>query len=322
MRGPFNDGNIYDQTYGRVTIFEPTPEQHDELSMLVVDGREFATNVALWDRLQAEHVQRLMSERAEQAEAEERAAAQSGDDDAAPAEDFTEPETSGDDDGPAIDRETENPLPAPTGCEKSATDALELAWGIYRWKIAQLRWLIPAYLKRAGMSDLLRIFVLLHCCYERFDDGSQVLDECLGELGLRKRTDDYANMVLARLAECNVDGLVAEVLGRHFYTDREGPVADVPEEAVEMIASLLAIELPQDWARGDILAGPAYFDLHTPDQLQAIAKEVHADLGGCKRKADMVAKLVAALPSRDEIGNICEGIPIPREIVKAKRPKV
>ena len=107
----------------------------------------------------------------------------------------------------------------------------------------------------------------------------------------------------------------------------------VDSEEVQAIADMLDIDLVEAWQAGDVPSPQGYFDLHTKEQLLAIAKEVkvsevllgleeaqqvtQADLAKMS-KSNLVATLMSAMPTRESVE---AGIAMPKEIARAKQPR-
>jgi ParB/RepB/Spo0J family partition protein len=284
------DGMVWLPQRGRVKLFKPTPEQEAELGILELDGERRATNVELWEQLEAEFLAEQDGKPKKGSKAKK----------ASPAEE----------------------------ARKEAERAEQFAKRLYEWKTNWQRYLIAWHLREeAGASDLLRVAMLAlrhwNACDYRVSQFGDLEDTLKHTTGV-KRVAGLSKAVLG-LQEWDNEKVVSHVLACLFYEADYGPCEMAPPEDCEQLVEHFGINLASVWA--DEQAGPlseAFWNLHTRDQLAALASELHAtgvDTTGTK--AAMVAQFMAYVPSSDDDANTAaaKSLPLPKEITKAKRPK-
>jgi hypothetical protein len=162
-----------------------------------------------------------------------------------------------------------------------------------------------------------------------FDHRS--LAEALRFCGVKKFKDPVAATISAQTWDA--DKVLAHLLAQCFWTETSGPQITVQIDNVVAITVFLQIDLASEWDGGTIASPQGYWDMHTKEQLLAIAKEVklleclspHNDCQeitanglSAMRKSDLVATLMKAMGDPDDKE---AGIPMPKEITKAKPPK-
>jgi hypothetical protein len=133
--------------------------------------------------------------------------------------------------------------------------------------------------------------------------------------------------------------IAGRLLASMFWREECGPVFATDVDEISPIAEMLGIDLAEAWQAGDVPSPQGYWDLHTKQQLLAIAKEVKLLLVvqpyELKRlnmdpenfsmatleklsKTRLIEVLMQAMPERD---GAVAGIPMPKEIARAKQPK-
>lgn len=326
MDGEDGTGLVFDSKRGRrVQIFEPTPKQAKALGIVTIKGERRATNEELWNQLQEEFLQRIEAEQQDLGETTP---------DAPPSAD-------GDDESDENeDVQCEAPLHNDVSSSGREATGKDFAARLWAWKCMFLRYAIAKYLRhQASEADLLKMALLV---LWKQDFGScnesVILAECAKAAGMRPKKDTLG--VILVLDDIEAPMAAGAVLASAFWVDDLGPQFDIPAEDLLSIAVSLGVDLEEAWAAGDVPSPQGYWDLHTKEQLLAIAKEVKvlttlsieaiqslpcakpdgltfADLEAM-RKADLVATLMKAMAGPDDQD---AGIPMPKEITKAKQPK-
>jgi hypothetical protein len=238
----------------------------------------------------------------------------------------------------ATDETDEPDRPADEGDEES--NGKDFPSRLWAWKCMFLRHAIANYLRhQASESDLLKIalIVLWRQEFGAVKEGV-IATACAKAAGMRPKKDTLG--VILALDDIEAPKATGAVLADAFWTDDVGPSLDIPVEDLLPIAVSIGVDLDAAWAAGDVPSPQGYWDLHTKEQLLAIAKEVEllavlsleaiqslpfgkpdgfnfADLEKM-RKSDLVATLMRAMtdPNGKETG-----ILMPKEITKAKPPK-
>jgi len=319
MVGPMRNGMVYDSQRGNVTIFKPDERQASQLGIVEVDGEPLAMNTELWDELQEEHLAECATEPEEEAaetdEEEEPAEAEVAEDaDETPAE-------RDDDRADDVGRH---------GKEATGKDFASRLWA---WVVMFYRLAIARYLQHeASEADLLKVAMIALWRWDfGYCDKTAIAAACAKASGV-KQTKELLGLILG-LNDIDAPKALGDVLSNAFWTDGTGPALDVPAEDLVPIAQSLGIELENAWAAGDAPSPQGYWDLHTKEQLLAIAKELkvpdvfaglaeaqkvsHADLAKMS-KANLVGTLMSLMPTADGME---AGLFMPKEIAKAKQAK-
>jgi len=116
---------------------------------------------------------------------------------------------------------------------------------------------------------------------------------------------------LARLEDRDRQQTAIDWMAKMFWSDRSGPRGNIPDEDVAAIAGELMIDLPAAWKQEKL--GPLferYLDLHAEAELVKLAGELKVKLDPAAGKAEMVRTFLDCKKT----------LPMPREILKAKRP--
>jgi len=116
---------------------------------------------------------------------------------------------------------------------------------------------------------------------------------------------------LKKLADEDVSDVVTELLQAFFWHAENGPAQELPDEDVAAIAAHLEVPVEAWWKEEQ--CGPLtenYWNLHTKDQLVAIAAKHRLDHTASQPKRDLVALLMTS-PEVNEAG-------VPKELLKAK----
>jgi ParB/RepB/Spo0J family partition protein len=201
-------------------------------------------------------------------------------------------------------------------------------WG---WKLVACRKMVSDNLAVASAEDLMRLASLALTQWTgALYDGD--LREALRAAGSKRFKDPCKELLSLQDHEC--DRVLASIVERLFWTKEAGPVYKVPAEELLQIVAFLKIDLESEWTAGRIAAPEGYWNLHSKAQLLAIAGEVKlADhlsaisqdevdswetIKKCS-KSDLIAVLMRAMPSTED--GAPDGIPMPKEISRAKAPK-
>jgi hypothetical protein len=277
----------------RVPHFTPTAEQRAELQIIEVPcpygkPEQVALNVKLWDKLQAAHAKRWLKDNPPGANAQKGAAAKAKKKDAKP------------------DPEAEK--------RRARELAAQFRRRLWEWRVDWQRYLIAEAIDAAADDDLLRLALAAAACGWGLRIGERFRGAGENWKAIAK-TDDPDGLLRASLAAC-------------FWAGKDGPVRSVSAGEVEAIAKHLGIDLGSAW--GIEQAGPlseAYWNLHTKEQLAALAQELFAaavteDPAFAApplpaKKSELVALLLSYRPAPEAF----EGgpLPLPKEIKKVKR---
>lgn len=296
------DGKQYCQKIGKdVPTFTPTDEQRTQLGLVEVPVAKGvttlrATNVRLWESLQAEHVARLV------AKADKRGTTK--DAKATKEKPLTEAERK------RIEAEE---------AKKAKERARQFARRLYEWKENWMRYLIAEHLTTcADLNQVARVLMLglseWGCGRSNFDIGDA--------MGNGKRLHAVRNLFSVQAFDLDKVGgrLAAQMFydaGNHLPAE---PVRCVFGRDLESLCEFgLEIDMALEWSNHQ--AGPlseTYWRLHTKDQLIALAGELRAGfpdeiLRGSKDQ--LVDAFLALIPKEEDKD---AGLPIPKEILKAK----
>lgn len=331
------EGQIWSEEAGcLVSIFTPCGYQRKELQIVEVAGEERALNVDLWEDLQQLHVTKLL--KAEETKTCPRNCdtckrTECNSDGAYPPGQAEREDAAAEEDEASDDANLQAATPEPSlndrGAEATSDTFPARLWG---WKIMATRKAIAEYIRdRADASEVLKIASLALTIWDCNDLHVGDLTDALQRVGT-KRVKDPCKEALA-LQDWNSDKVLSHILAKVFWTEESGPSLAVPQSDVAEVAACMSIDLDGEWEMGRIASPQGYWDLHTKEQLLAIAKEVKlmsflpgkpdleeltfADLSAM-RKSDLVATLMLTMPAA---GSDAAGIPMPKEIAKAKAPK-
>ncbi len=289
--------------HGNVPIFEPTPEQREQLGVIEVDCRWRAkqqrgkpelraTNKKLWKKLQEAHAKKWIAEQAGKGGAKRP-------------------------DRPPTEKEKQALAKQEAG--RRAEQLRLTRRKIWGWRIDRLRQAAAEALVSAEADRQERIAVYLIVASEAWElDGSAV----------RRHADDRENALNAALRSCGakqagkhpwgaildckqVGALWIKTCAEILWGSDHGPECKIPDEAVVSIAEHLEVELAQLW-RADQKSGlgRAFFALHTREQLLDLGKELGVPLFEKQDKAAMVRVLSTA----------AKNLKLPKELAKAKKP--
>ena len=294
-------GNVYDRKTGRhAPVFEPSGDEAEQLGLVESrDGEWRASNVKLWERLQAKHAKAWQAKQAKawQAKQAKKGKAKAGGGNGKP--------------------KKLTPAEAKAAAEAEKRKARERAELFRRrladWRVNWQRYLIAEELLRAAHpEDLLRVAILF-AARHLSSDGVRDVHRHLKANGVR--AGGYGDALfghLAKLEDPAVPGFAAEVLAGWFYDNKEGPRPCVDAETVQAIARQMGIDLENAWAAEQ--AGPlseAYWDLHGKDQLVALGKELGVPITASMKKADAVKRFLAEVPAEEALE---AGIAMPKEL--------
>jgi len=175
----------------------------------------------------------------------------------------------------------------------------QFAKRLYEWRCDWQRWLIAKVVPNENEATL--ALLLVAAAYDWHPSHRTLARPAWPQLV--KETDPWDAVTRAVAA---------------LFWDGDAPCHLLPNRDIEAVAKDLRLDLTTEWLNDQ--AGPlseAYWNLHTKDQLVAIAAELKVTLKGTTKSA-MVAELLALRPTPDQVD---VGVPMPKEIAKAKRPK-
>ena len=327
MDGMHGDRTYYHPRYGRVSIFEPDAFQEKQLKIIKLGDEHLATNVELWEELQAAHV---AAEAAARKDEGGRRKDESQDDspetasaaviDGIGVEDLEEEKEEGgrikDEEpspSPAVPAHPSSLIPHPSSLTPQPSSS-----AFYRWKLAWMRKLIAEELTHASLGDLVKIVTLGLCAWGVKQNG---LDTLLDE-ALRSKSDPSRRKSLAaNLLDCgdmHLENVLAFLVADWFWNSDRGPSGDVPAEDVELLIQQLEIDLETEWGQGDLPALRSLFDLYDQAGLCNLAKRWKvAPTGqiGLMKRETLITKLEEAIAA-EEYDTL-----MPPEVAKAKAGK-
>jgi ParB/RepB/Spo0J family partition protein len=284
-------GESYDRKIGRsVPHFTPTAEEREQLQVIELPdlngGKktiEVALNKELWQKLQERHAAKWA------AETPRGSAKKTTKEKAKPKAEMTA---------------AEKAAAAKAEAQAAKERAAQFARRLYEWRCDWQRWLIAQAVPELTEDQLFQLLVTA---------AYQWHPSCQDLPGVgNRRTWDFVVRAggPGRLADQAVAALF-------WHEKDQSPKHVVPNSQVDAIFLHLGLSMVTAWLSDQ--AGPlseAYWNLHTKDQLAAIAAELRVTLTG-GTKAAMVAELLATRPAPDAVD--C-GPKLPTELAKAKRP--
>ena len=272
MDGLHGDRMYFHPRWGRVSIFEPTVDQEKALKIIKLGDEELATNVELWEDLQKAHLEREKGrgQRSEVRDQEDDQAEDQADSppEAVSADDAEEVEDAqiaedGDEvpedlhDAYSDPRRLDRPTAPKQGKEKGEKENATQPSDFYRWKLAWMRKLVAEAIDRCEFQQLVKLLCLgLGVWKIPADAVNQVFDEALrANIDYSRRKSVTVNLLAAN--DIQLEQVISEVVASWFWSEKEGPLADVPAEDCEEVAAFLEVDLDGEWQRGNILApGP------------------------------------------------------------------
>lgn len=299
------EGDHWERSTGRrLPVFTPTEEQRQQLGLVEMplrtwDGKQQgsearATNIELWDKLQAEHVRTLQEKR----------------------------------DKKASKKATKDGGEKLTAAEKKRLEAEERRKAADRerqfqarlddWRANWLAYLIGRRLRTgATMQELVVIAMYFagHSTSYRFEQD-RAMDNALKTQGITSRQPgrlgEYDRLAfMTSLSGDDVEPVASLMLSAWFWSiDDEEPRRLMYDSDLPRLADYLGIDRVQAWLEEQ--AGPlsgAYWNLHDKQQLVALAGELGVEAAGSVKKADLVARLMGA------------SVEMPAELESVKRPK-
>jgi ParB/RepB/Spo0J family partition protein len=284
-------GTRYCSKLGReVEIFEPNDAERAALALVEVDGFERASNVELWESLQADHEQRLADDIDGVADLsdDEPEDNGTGDGDGGAAADVERYEA--DDSAGAEESEPEAKGAAGAKVKTkpvSAKDAAaRLKADIAVWRANWLRYLLSLSLADDFMFCMNA--VLMHLQLKLAGHNAHDIAVAVNA------GDGSPRDVLSAIALFDKPTEVfVEFVPGWFWADGE-PSRVFSDEAVEVLAEASAIDLDKAWETE--LAGPlteAFFNLHSRGQLEALAHELGvASVAGQVTKPGIISALL------------------------------
>lgn len=309
------EGDHWDRSLGRrVTVFAPTDEERAALGLVEVPTCNYAgkqtgieiraTNLKLWDQLQAEHVARLEAKR-------NKKAGKKGAKDADNATGEKPKELTAEDKKRIAAEER----------RKAAERERQFHARLYDWQLNWLAYLIGRRLRtEATMQELLTIAMYFagHPTSYRFQ-ADREMDAALKTQGITSgkpgriasRSCMYDRLsFLAGTGEFDVEGVVGLMLSAWFWSDDGEPRRLMYDKDLPTLAEYLGIDRTEAWREEQ--AGPlseAYWNLHDKQQLVALAGELGVEAGADDKKSDLVALLMDAY------------VPLPKELAAITKPK-
>jgi len=304
----------HSQSGKRIPVFTPTDEQREKLGIVRVgydgDEDEYATNVKLWNKLQAEHVKALAAKPAKK-------------------------KPKGKNGKPAKLTAAEKKRLAAEEKRKAQERAATFKKRLYQWRVNWQRWLIAQWIQDpdTGIADLLRLALLVDVQWARGHqwDRAGRLAKILKSAGKKVASNWYGTNFVSPVFSLDdietyehnlqTSEVVAKFLAAVFWDD--GPNEQlVPSTDVEAICKIREIDLETEWLNDQ--AGPmseAYWNLHNKGQLAALAKELKAkDIAEDAAKAKKGELVKRFLDKRPGPKDIEVGLDMPKEIKKVKRP--
>ena len=263
-------GTDYDfKSFQYVPRFTPTEDQRKELGIIAVHrGRaggkeEFATNIKLWDKLQAEFKKEYLRRH----EAKNKPAKAKTDKPLTPAE--------------VRQREKQR-------AEQFGRRLAELVTNVKRWAIAE-------ELRSGGNTNVLDLIKLLLCCigeWRTFADRD--LSRNFGD-GLEPGRSKCAFWkALAELADPETGEAAATFAAKCFHGE-DGPNMLVGADQVAAIFDYFAMSIERIWEEKYL--GPyteAYFNLHGKEALVTLMQELAIDGSSSEPKSDLLGACMAA----------------------------
>ena len=301
LAGKYNGGQA--TRYQEVPVAKFTEEQLANLQVIEIENRngkpeERAANVDLWETLQAEFLanrDEKAAKRAEKASAKKQA------------KDLTAAEKR------QLAREE---------AAKAKERERVFQKRLYDWYMNWLCYLIGKRLRvEASMQELLVIATYFTCrrLDHKFQATGQLPAACKAyEVQWKKRGpfgDAGVLSALVGFGEMDIEPALGLVMADWFYGDDDVPHRHMYDDDLERLVTYLVIDRKAEWREDQ--AGPlseAYWNLHSKDQLLALAKELGVEVEASAKKGD----LVAAFMARDDIEDSLE---LPKELENVKRPK-
>jgi ParB/RepB/Spo0J family partition protein len=303
---PIGGTRYSDKLMRSVPVFTPTEEQRAQLGLVNVSrgymrrGRNKpelrAANVKLWDKLQGEYEATLAKKEADLL--------------GSPA-----------DNGSAKKAKATKAKPLTAAEKKRQTadkdrkdkeQAEQFAKRLYGWKEDWMRYVIAQHLLHcADIAQITRVFML---CLDHWDCNK------LG-VGTLKPCSKHPVRDVFSVQDFDLDREAGKLAAQIFYDEENGPAKLVFDEDLESLCEFgLEIDLACEWNNHQ--AGPmseAYWRLHAKDQLVELAGELKAGfaddvLRGTKEQ--LVAAFLAKIPKEEDKE---AGLPLPKEIRKAKK---
>jgi hypothetical protein len=285
-----------------VAIPTPSDEQRERLGIIDTgeDGEPclVATNVKLWDEWWKAHVAKLVAKKKAQGEKAEATAS------------------------------AEKELSPEEQTRKDKERAEQYRQRLTAWREDWLRYLISEEMPRASTAQLLALTLLALREWDASNYQTRQRGDLEAAVALKRGTKSGKEPVVALLGkmpdhlveEVVVDEVAADVLRDLFYEKERGPCPMVSGEDLDTVAEALGIDLEERWLAGQ--AGPLsepYWELHTKDQLLALAKELKLDLAEqAAKKSTMVAAFLARIPQSEDKE---VGLDLPKELHGAKKRK-
>lgn len=324
LDGQDDSGFVFDLRRGkRVPIFAATSKQLTELGVIRLDGEHLATNVELWEQLQEEFLSN------QEVEADE----QHPD-----ATDSCDSSRQDPDDEPAAkkhtSRKTEDRQPqGDYSGEDADRRAASHAGAVWQIKANWLRYEIAEELRTtAADASLLQMCLMALTAWDTTDrilaEAVEPLRQWMRERIRPRKVPDDLGKAFGLIPDWHVAGCAGVLLAEScFYSTEHGPRSGVvPDAELVGLVDQLGLDLEECW--GDHQAGPlseAYWRLHSREQLAAIIKEITRGLDldtplsrGLGSKDELIAWLVSQVPGEADKDT---GLPMPKELLKAKPPR-
>lgn len=290
-----------------VPRFKPTAAEREQLGIIELKGyngkpEEWATNTTLWKKLQAEHITRQKK-------------AGSNGKAAGKAKPLTPAQQKA-----AFEEER----------RKAKERTAQFRRRLYEWKIDWLRYLIGMTIRdEAGLETSTAVRLLMYFAASNntwrtltaIEERTSTLATLLRGRGIKtpiknSSPDIWTGLAALENAEA-IGTLAVKFLGECFWIIGGGgePNPCVPAADVEAIADFLCIDLARAWKAEQ--AGPlseAYWNLHTKDQLANLIDSLGVELSAYIKPGRSKAGIAEALLESGKL-------PLPKEILKVKRPR-
>lgn len=291
-------------SWREVPVFKPTEEQLAELHVIEVDTRqgkteERAANIDLWEKLQKEY----LASRDEKAEKrKEKAAAKK------PAKELTA---------------AEKKQLAAEERQKAKDRERVFKKRLHDWYMNWLCYLIAQRLRKdATMQELLVIGTYFACrrLDYKFEATRDLPAACKEHDVPWQKKGHYGDAgvlsALVEFDEMQIESALGLMMADWFYGTDDEPRRHMYDEDLEKLVTYLVIDRKAEWQEDQ--AGPlseAYWNLHSKDQLVALAAELGVEVEASAKKSD----LVAAFMARNDVETAA--LEFPKELENVKRPK-
>ena len=293
-----------------VSVFKPTPEQREQLAVIEIQhpwrghkAEERATNIELWEKLQAEHEARL----------------------AAKADKKTEKVTKPTKDKPLSPSQQKRLAKEEVAKDKER--ARRLSIGVWSVAIEWRRYLIAKACRESqvGPEDVLRLAVYFATEHRTCERGGTIRERGLGlgevlrinGVAVKKRRDSFSLAVevynaLAATPDKDLAETLLKFFAELFWDETDGPKSCIPDGDVLAIAEKLGIDLTAAWKAE--AAGPLterWANLRNKSALTDLLEAWGISPLTYGSKCELVGAVVTAARKQK----------VPAELLKPKEPK-